>query len=414
MSELLICNARFIGDEQLYDIRIRHGKIIEIGQFSQMCKEEVKIIDATNQFLLPPFVESHIHLDTALTYGKPLVNHSGGLSEGISIWGQYQREYLDEEDVELRAKSVIESMIEYGVLYMRSMVDITAYSQAGLHALLKVKEEVKDYFDLQLIAFPQLGLIHGNGVERLKEAISLGVDGISCVPHLENTREEGIKSVQMCFQIAKSEGKALHIFCDETDDADSKFLEVVASLAIEHNLSEQVTVSHINALAYYNESYAQKVISLVKRANLHVVTAPLISSVVQGRLGEWPKSRGITRVKDLVEAGVNVACAHDDFLSPFYPLGTGSPLQAGYMFVHLAHMTGRDDFDKVLKMLTTNAARLLGLSNYGIDIGHPANLLIFPAKDAHDLLRRQPKPSYVIHNGRIVAQTIPEQTTLTL
>jgi cytosine deaminase len=392
----------------LTDIAIKEGCIQKIASISEAA---IHMIDGKGRLALPPYVESHLHLDTALTSGKPYVNQTGELFEGIHVWNKYKEEFLTHEDVVTRATNVIKMMVGQGVLFMRSMVDISDPHLTALKALLEVKRSVAHFMVLQLVGFPQNGLMSsGDGLVQLKNAIELGVDGISAVPHLEATREKGVQSLELCFQLALEHQCFVHIFCDEMDDSQSRFLEVVASLAIDTGLYEKVTASHANAMAYYDEAYVRKLIGLIQASKINIVAAPLINSAMQGRFDSWPKGRGITRVKDLHQAGINVAVAHDDFLSPFYPLGTGSMLAAGHMLVHLAHMTGADDFEAVLQMITTNASKVLGLKHYGLKEGNQANLQLVSAANAHDLLRRQQVAELVIANGQILAETPYQET----
>ncbi|WP_046174205.1 amidohydrolase family protein [Domibacillus indicus] len=408
MYDVLIKNVKVSFSEKKSDIAIQDGKIVKMGR---LLAPAHRIIDGREKAALPPYVESHIHLDTALTCGVPRPNESGELFEGIELWNAYRTHFLTEEDVTRRAHTVIEEMVKQGILFVRGMVDVSDPQLTALHALLDVKKEVSPFLQLQLVAFPQNGLAK-NGGAQLRRALELGVDAISAVPHLEPSREKGIESLELCFGLAAEHEKDIHIFCDEIDDGASRFAESVAYLAAESGLGSRVTVSHLNAMAYYPEAYARKLTGLIKAAGMNVVTCPLISTAMQGRLDSWPKGRGITRVKELDEAGVNVAVAHDDFLSPFYPLGTGSLLSAGHMLLHQAHMTGTRDFEAVYRMMTENAARVLGVKQYGLQEGHPADLLLVSADSAHDLLRRQPMAELVMSNGRIICETIPAKTTL--
>ncbi|MFC0469881.1 amidohydrolase family protein [Halalkalibacter kiskunsagensis] len=407
MYDLVIKNVR-IDQLKIKDIAMKDGCICKIGSISEPAN---KVVDGEKRWLLPPYVESHVHLDTALISGKPFVNQSGELFEGINIWNKYKENFLTHEDVMERAKTVIKMMAGQGVLFMRCMVDISDPQLTALKALLEVKRSVAHFMTVQLVGFPQNGLLSSkDGFLQLEQAIDLGVDGISAVPHLEATREKGVTSLEQCFQLAVKHKKFLHIFCDEIDDSQSRFLEVVASLAIETGLHEQVTASHVNAMSYYDEAYVRKLLDLLKASRINIVTAPLINSAMQGRVDASPKGRGITRVKELHEAGINVAVAHDDILSPFYPLGTGSMLAAGHMLLHLAHMTGEKDFKTVLQMMTSNAAKVLGIKRYEINEGNQANFILVSAANAQDLLRRQPVAELVVANGQILAET-PKQET---
>ncbi|WP_416148669.1 amidohydrolase family protein [Salipaludibacillus sp. HK11] len=408
MYDLLVKNVRYLHGEGTFDVGCLHGEIKKIGKINDTAET---MIDGSGHVIVPPFIETHIHLDTALTY-QDIANESGTLYEGIQLWNDY-RQSMTEEDVIDRARNVIYQMIAKGVLSIRVMIDVSSPSLLGLRALLKVKKEVASTIDIQLIAFPQNGIVSSEiGVQQLEKALELGVDGISAVPHLEDTNEKGQESLAICFAMAIEKNVFVHIFCDETDDPDSKFIETVAALAIETRLYERVSVSHVNAMNYYNDAYVQKLLNLLVASKVNVVTCPLINTVMQGRLDSYPKGRGITRVKELNACGVNVACAHDDFMSPFYPFGTGSMLTAVNMLLHLAHMTGQQDFKDGLNMITYNAAKVLGLSNYGINVCHPASFLLIKGTDEHDIIRRVPTPRYVIRGGEIVSETIPEKTIM--
>ncbi|WP_050180090.1 amidohydrolase family protein [Domibacillus robiginosus] len=408
MYDLLIRNVHLLFSETKCDIAVQDGKIVKIGQLAAPARQ---VIEGEGRAALPPYVESHIHLDTALTSGIPHLNESGELFEGIELWNTYRSRFLTEEDVKKRARTVINEMVQQGVLYMRTMVDVSDPDLTALRALLQVKKEVASFLTLQLVAFPQNGLT-GDGASQLRRALELGADCASAVPHLEPTREKGVESLRLCFEVANEFDADIHLFCDEIDDGASRFVETAADLARENGMGRRVTISHANAMAYYPEAYTRRLIGSIKASGIQIVTCPLISTAVQGRLDSWPKGRGLTRVKELHAAGINVAVAHDDFLSPFYPLGTGSLLSAGHMLLHQAHMTGADDFDAVYNMMTVNAARVLGIENYGMAEGHPAHLIIVSAQNAHDLLRRQPPAELVLSRGRIISKTIPAKTTL--
>ncbi|MFZ4452928.1 amidohydrolase family protein [Salibacterium aidingense] len=408
MLDLCLNNVRLEGEVK--QIGIKNDCIQYIGPEKQ---EAHSVIEAGGAWLLPPFVESHIHLDTAWTYGSPYVNHSGQLLEGIEVWGRYKKEKLSEEEVRARALQVIQHMAAQGILYMRTMVDVSDPELMALKVLIEVKKQVAPYVELQIIAFPQLGLAPpGNGAAQLKRALALGADGVSAVPHLENTREKGVESLETCFGIGVEHQTFVHIFCDETDDPESRFLEVAADLAVDSGLYHKVAVSHANAMAYYNEAYVKKLLPRLAASAVHVVTCPLINSAMQGRFDRFPKGRGITRVKELLEYGISVSCAHDDFQSPFYPLGDGSLLTAGHMLAHLAHMTGSEDFPVIMDMLTTYPADLMGINSYEIREGGAANLILLPALDARDALRRQPVPQLVISNGTVLAETPAQKTSI--
>ncbi|MDQ0916915.1 cytosine deaminase [Paenibacillus sp. V4I5] len=396
-------------DRGLIDIGVKHGKIAMLGSIGEQGERE---IDGIGHLLLPPFVESHIHLDTVLTAGEPAWNESGTLYEGIGLW-QKRKQALTYEDVTERAEKVLRMQMAAGILHVRTQADISDPNLTALRALLALRERVKPYMNLQVIAFPQDGIrACPDNEHRLEQALELGADGIGAIPHLEPTREEGLLSLEICFNLAEKHGCFVHVFCDEMDDAHSTFLESVAHLAIRSGLRERVTAAHANAAAYYGEAYYQKVQGMLVRSGMNIVCCPLINSAMQGRYDGYPKGRGITRIKELWTAGVNVSIAHDDIQTPFYPLGTGNMLQAAHIAAHLAHMTGREEVAELVRMITTRAANTLQLQEYGLEVGHPASFILLPGDDAMDLVREQPSCRYVVSQGRIVAETVPARSQL--
>ncbi|AJY74479.1 amidohydrolase family protein [Paenibacillus beijingensis] len=414
--ELIIRNARLAGSGGRLDLGIRDGRFAAIGQLA--AAEAEAVIDAEGMLLLPPFTEPHVHLDTTLTAGNPVWNESGTLAEGISIWTA-RKAALTKEDVIARAERTIRMYIGYGVLHLRSMVDIGDPKLTALEAVLELKERYREQIDIQVTAFPQDGIVScPDNEQRMEEALRMGADGVSAVPHLERTREDGVLSLQKAFRLAQRQQAYVHVFCDETDDEASRFLEVCASLAIETGLLSRVTAAHANAAAYYNEPYFQKIVGLVKQSGLSIVACPLINSVMQGRYDAYPKGRGITRIKEFVRTGVNVALAHDDIRTPFYPLGTGNPLDAAHMAAHLAHMSGRSELQELIGMITAGGAAAMNLGNaYGFSggafvEGAPASFLLFDAEDAGDLIRNRPSPRYVVRSGRVIAETLPAVTKI--
>lgn len=395
----------------LIDIGIQGGTIAAVGKLPDAAAS--KEIDGEGRLVLPPFVESHVHLDTVLTAGDPAWNVSGTLFEGITLW-QRRKTALTREDVLERAEKVLRLLLSHGVLHVRTHADISEPGLTALRALLELRERVKPYMNLQVIAFPQDGIraCPGNAA-RLEEALKLGADGVSAIPHGEATREEGVLSLEICFDLAARYGRVVHLFCDELDDPHSRYLECAADLAIRTGLGERVTASHVNATAYYSDAYFGKLLGLLARSGINIVCCPLINSAMQGRFDAYPKGRGIARIKEMWQAGVNVSIAHDDIRSPFYPLGSGSLLQAAHMAVHLAHMTGREELLEALRMVTYRAARTLGTAgDYGIAPGKPASFVILPAGDPAGLLSQQPLSRYVVSRGRIVSETIPARTEL--
>ncbi|MEH7522561.1 cytosine deaminase [Bacillus sp. JJ1503] len=410
MYDLIVRNLKFPSDNSLKDIGIEDGKIKEIGNILEKGKKE---IDAIGDLVLAPFVESHIHLDTVLTAGTPRWNESGTLIEGIKIWGE-RKKSLTIDDVKTRVIEVLRNQLSYGILHVRSHVDISDPNLTALRTLLEIKEQVSPYLNLQIVAFPQDGILSNqDNQKRLEEALVLGADAVGAIPHNEYTRETGIESLEICFSLAEKYNRMVNVFCDETDDGHSRFLEVVAMLALKSGLKQKVTASHTNAMAYYPEPYVARLISLLKESEMNIVSCPLVSSVMQGRYDSWPKGRGITRIKELWHAGINVSIGHDDIMTPFYPFGTGSMLQAAHLAIHLAQMTGRQEVEEMINMVTIRGAKTLQIeSQYGIEVGKPASFVTLPAEDSFDLIRHQPMCSYVISHGRIISENKYHQPQL--
>lgn len=412
MYDLIVRNLKFSSDKDLNDIGIKDGKIKDIGKVLAYGNEE---IDALGDLVLPPFVESHIHLDTVLTAGTPRWNESGTLFEGIQIWGE-RKKILTIDDVKFRAVQVLQNQLSSGILHVRTHVDISDPNLIALRALLEIKEQVSSYINLQIVAFPQDGILSNHGNQnRLEEALRLGADAVGAIPHNEYTREKGIESLEICFSLAEKYNRMVNVFCDETDDGQSRFLEVVAMLALRTGLKQRVTASHANAMAYYPDPYAARLIGLLQESKVNIVSCPLVSSVMQERYVSWPKGRGITRIKELWQAGINVSIGHDDIMTPFYPFGTGNMLQAAHMAIHLAQMTGRQEVEEVINMITIRGAKALQIeSQYGLSVGKPANFVTIPAEDSFDLIRNQPKCRFVISNGKVILQNKYHQPQLNL
>ncbi|GAA0178784.1 cytosine deaminase [Clostridium sediminicola] len=406
---MLIKNARLQGKNDTVDILINNGIIERID--SEIVGNTT--IDAEGNLVLPPFIEPHIHLDTTLTAGEPRWNESGTLFEGIERWSE-RKSMLTIEDVKKRAKKALEWQVANGIQFVRTHVDVTDPELIALKALVEVKEEMKNYVTLQIVAFPQEGILSfPNGVELLEKAVQLGADVIGAIPHFEFTREYGVQSIEKIFEIAKKYDCLIDVHCDEIDDEQSRFIEVLAAKAYENNMGEKVTASHTTAMHSYNNAYTYKLFRLLKMSKINFVANPLVNIHLQGRFDTYPKRRGITRVKELNEAGINVCFGHDDIFDPWYPLGTGNMLQVLHMGLHVCQMMGYSQINDSIDLITKNSARALNiLDKYGIEEGKPANLLILHAENGYDAIRRQASVLYSIRNGNIIAKTKPCRTTV--
>ncbi|MGK7908857.1 MAG: cytosine deaminase [Synechococcus sp.] len=411
--DLLLRNCKLSANEALQDIAIADGKFAAIEP--AIAAEAREIINVNGYWVLPPFVESHIHLDSAFTAGEPRWNESGTLFEGIEIWRE-RKQHLTLEDVKQRAISTLKLQAAQGVLHVRSHADVSEASLTAVKGLLAVREEVKDWIDLQVVAFPQDG-IYGNPqqLELMEEAIALGVDAIGGIPHYELTREDGVRSIGQIFDWAETHNKLIDVHCDEIDDDQSRFLEVMVAETLRRDMGSRVTASHTTAFHSYSNGYACKLLGFIRRTQLNFVANPLINVTLQGRTDTYPKRRGVTRVKELWQQGNNVSFGHDCIRDPWYILGTGSMLNVAHMAVHLCQMTGRTELQACLDMVTHNGAKTLNLGDrYGLLPNRPASLVVLNASDAYEALRLQADVLYSIYRGRILARTTPAQTQLSI
>jgi cytosine/creatinine deaminase len=406
MLDLLLTGARVVGTEEPRDLGVRDGR------WAAPEPDAHEVVHLDGALVTPPLVEPHIHLDAVLTVGQPRFNQSGSLFEGIAIWGERVRS-LTVDDVKARVRRVLRWQLACGVQHVRSHVDVCDPELRAVRALVELREEIGGQMELQLVAFPQQGILSfDGGPDLMRRAIALGVDVVGGIPHFEMTREMGVDSVKLAFALAAEHGLRVDIHCDETDDDHSRFVEVMAAETIRLGLAGRVTASHTTAMHSYNNAYAYRVIRNIARAGMHMVTNPLDNSVLQGRFDGYPVRRGHTRVKELMAAGVNVCIGHDSVMDPWYPLGHGDPLQAAFVLAHYGHMSGAEELRRLVDMITVNPARALGLEGYGMAEGGPANLVVFGAPTEMDTLRLLPRRRLVLREGRVVARTEPARTTV--
>jgi cytosine deaminase len=402
-DSLMLRQGRLVNGE-IVDILIDNGHIAAIGQ--QLPQQVDQEIELNGKLMSPPFVESHIHLDSALTAGQPRFNQSGTLFEGIQIWGE-RKQHLTLEDVKNRAIQALKQQASQGVLFVRSHVDVSEPSLTALQALLEVRENVQDWITLQVVAFPQDGIYSNPENENLLEkALQMGADAVGGIPHYELTREDGVKSVDRIFELAQKYDKLIDIHCDEIDDEQSRFLEGVNAAAIKTGLGEKVTASHTTAFGSYHNAYAYKLLGLLGRSQINFVSNPLINITLQGRTDTYPKRRGITRVKELWQAGLNVSLGHDCIHDPWYILGTGNMLDVANMAIHVCQMTGLAEIDACYDMITQHGAKTLQVEDdYGIEVGKPANLIVLDAQNRFEAMRDRATILYVISQGKLLAET---------
>lgn len=410
--DLIIRNAKTIDRTEPVDLVAANGRLTEIGPRLKTTAD--REIDAAGRLVCPPFVDCHLHLDAVLTVGKPRYNISGSHPEGIEVWGEYKKAFPEFEDLAGRVRRAVEWEVALGVGRIRTHVDVCDPKLTALNKLLEMRENLAELVDIQIVAFPQDGIIaHPGGRELMEEAVRLGVEAVGAIPHCEMTREDGIESIKFAFDLAEKHDRMIDMHCDETDDPQSRFLEVMAAETIKRGMQGRVTAGHATAMHSYNNAYAHKLEGLLRRAELNIVANPFDNSVLQARFDTYPKRRGLTRIKELLAAGVNVCLGHDSIVDPWYPLGKGDLLAAAQLAVHMSHMSGYDELGLLFKAITSNPARALGLGReYGLEVGKPADLVVLDCATVFDAVRLCPARLAVIRSGRVIARTEPEKAMI--
>ncbi|WP_419205868.1 cytosine deaminase [Photobacterium leiognathi] len=415
MTSLLINNATLQNEAGLKQILIENGVFTQIVDNHTITDHQGETLDAAGGLVVTPFCEPHIHLDTTQTAGEPSWNISGTLFEGIERWAE-RKQLLSIEDVKTRAKQTLKWQIANGVQHVRTHVDVSDPTLIALKAMLEVREEMKPWVDIQIVAFPQEGILsYPNGKELLEEAVQLGADVIGAIPHFEFTREYGVESLHYVFELARKYDRLIDVHCDEIDDEQSRFVETVAALAHKYNMGEKVTASHTTAMGSYNGAYASRLFRLLRMSGINFVANPLVNIHLQGRFDDYPKRRGVTRVKEMLGAEINVCFGHDDVFDPWYPLGTANMLQVLHMGLHVCQVMGYEQINQSLDLISKNSARTLNIQdNYGIEVDKPGSLLILPAENGFDAVRRQVPVQYSVRHGKVIAQTQPAVTQIHL
>ena len=411
---MLVKNVHIHNRKGLWQILIEEGKISRIFSQDEFFNYSDEILDGEEGIIYPPFVEPHIHLDATQTAGQPNWNQSGTLFEGIERWAE-RKSLLSHEDVKSRAWKTLKWQIANGVQYVRTHVDVSDPTLTALKAMLEVKKEIAPWVDLQIVAFPQEGILsYPNGEKLLDQAMEMGADVVGGIPHFEFTREYGVESMHIAFDIARKYNKQIDIHCDEIDDEQSRFVETVAALALKYDMVEKVTASHTTAMHSYNNAYASRLFRLLKMSKIHFVANPLVNIHLQGRFDTYPKRRGVTRVKEMLKNNINVCFGHDDVFDPWYPLGTANMLQVLHMGLHVCQLMGYGQINDGLKLVTENSAKALGLTDYGIQEGNSANFIVLPAENGFDAVRRQVPTRYSIRHGKVISETQLAKTTIHL
>ncbi|OIQ81655.1 cytosine deaminase [mine drainage metagenome] len=412
MLDLILRNATLPDGRAGIDIGIVHGRIAALQ--THLPAQAGREIDCAGQLVTPPFVDAHFHMDSTLSHGLPRVNQSGTLLEGIALWGELKPQLTQEALVE-RALAYCDWAVAKGLLAIRSHVDVCDDRLLAVEALLHVRERVKPYLDLQLVAFPQDGLLRApHALANLERALDLGVDVVGGIPHFERTAEQGAESVRILCVIAAQRGLMVDMHCDESDDPLSRHIETLAEQAQRLGLQGRVTGSHLTSMHSMDNYYVSKLLPLLRESGVAAIANPLINITLQGRHDTYPKRRGMTRVPELLAAGVPVAFGHDCVMDPWYGLGSGDMLEVAHMGLHVAQMTGRDAMRQCFEAVTTTPARILGLDGYGLEPGCRADLVLLQAADPVEAIRLRASRLAVIRAGKVIASAAPATTTLRL
>ena len=404
---MLYRNLYIENAETTSDIRVTDGRFEEVAATLQP-REGEEVVDFGGKLALPPFIESHVHLDTCLTAGEPKWNMSGTLFEGIETWS-LRKETLSRQDVRDRVNRAVRLYAANGIQHIRTHVDVTDPKLTAMEALIELREELKDVVNIQIVAFPQEGIeSYPNGRQLMVDAVKMGADCVGAIPHFEFTREYSVSSLNFAMELAEKYDRLVDVHCDEIDDEASRGLETLAARALESGLRDRVTASHTTAMHSYNNAYVQRLMRLLKMSGINFVSNPLVNTHLQGRIDTYPKRRGITRVKELQEAGINVSFGHDDIFDPWYPMGTGSMRDVVFMGLHVCQMMGYDQIRSSYNFISNNAARTLHLGeNYGIEVGRPASFIVLDAKDYYEALNVNAPVLASIRNGRKIAESVP-------
>lgn len=405
----LFQNVRIKGKRQIQSILVKDGVIEKIGE-NVIAPENAEIIDLGGCLTIPPYVDPHIHLDYVYTAQKEgATNNTGTLFEGIQRWSETKSD-LTVEEVKERARKGIKKELSTGVQYIRTHADVTDPSFTSLKALLELRDELKDIVTIQVVAFPQEGMYaYKGGDELVEEALKMGADCVGAIPHYEYAREFGEKSIHKTVELAVKYNKLIDVHCDETDDDQSRFLELLSALSYMEGIGDKTTASHTCSFGSANNSYAFRLMKLLKKAEINFISCPTENIYLQGRQDTYPKRRGLTRVKELNDAGINVCFAQDSISDPWYPLGNGNMMMILDHGIHICQMMSFEEIDNALDLVTVNGAKTMHLQDvYGIEEGKPANFIVLNAKSEFEAIQERAGIMASVRGGKFLLRKDPE------
>ena len=403
MLDLLVINSTLPDGRTGMSVAVQDGRITEVTP--KLMAPAHETVDALGLLLSPPFVDAHFHMDATLSYGMPRVNQSGTLLEGIALWGELKPSLTQDALIE-RAMTYCDWAVAKGLLAIRTHVDTSDPSMLAVEALLEVKRRVAPYIDLQLVAFPQDGVLRSpGGLENLQRALDLGVDVVGGIPHFERTMADGALSVKLLCEIAAARGKLVDMHCDESDDPLSRHIETLAFETQRIGLQGRVTGSHLTSMHSMDNYYVSKLLPLIAEAGVHAIANPLINITLQGRHDSYPKRRGMTRVPELMAHGVTVAFGQDCVMDPWYSLGCADMLDVASMGLHVAQMTSQAAIRQCFDAVTVNPAKIMQLDGYGLEAGCKANFVLLQARDPVEAIRLRATRLQVFKSGKRIAQS---------
>jgi cytosine/creatinine deaminase len=412
LFDLIVRHCQLPDGRADLDVAVQAGRIVAIEP--RLAAQAAQELDAQGYLLSPPFVDAHFHMDATLSYGLPRVNQSGTLLEGIALWGELKPQLTQDAIVE-RALSYCDWAVAKGLLAIRSHVDVCDPRLLAVEALLHVRERVKPYLDLQLVAFPQDGVLRApHALAQLQRALDMGVDVVGGIPHFERTMADGAESVRILCELAAERGLRVDMHCDESDDPHSRHIETLAFHTHRLGLHGRVAGSHLTSMHSMDNYYVSKLLPLMKEAGVAAIANPLINITLQGRHDTYPKRRGMTRVPELLAAGVPVAFGHDCVMDPWYSLGSADMLEVAHMGLHVAQMTGQAAMRQCFEAVTATPAAILGLDGYGLRVGCHADFVLLQARDTIEAIRLRATRLMVVRRGQVIARTPPQTATLSL
>ncbi|NTG46248.1 amidohydrolase family protein [Agrobacterium rhizogenes] len=410
--DLIVRNANLPDGRKGQDIAIAGGKIVAVEP--ELKAEAERVIDAGGHLVSPPFIDCHFHMDATLSLGLPRLNTSGTLLEGIALWGEL-KPLLTHEAVAERALRYCDLAVSQGLLAVRTHVDICDDRLLAVEALLEVKKQVAPYLDLQLVAFPQDGYYRSpTAAQNLERALDLGVDIVGGIPHFERTMEDGARSVRALCEIAEKRGLMVDVHCDETDDPLSRHVETLAAETTRLGLQGRVAGSHLTSMHSMDNYYVSKLLPLIAEAGVHAIPNPLINIMLQGRHDTYPKRRGLTRVKEMREFGINIAFGQDCCMDPWYSLGGADMLDVAHMGLHVGQLASREAMRFCFDAVTANPAKVMGIDGYGLEVGCNGDLVMLQARDTIEAIRMRAGRLFVVRRGKVISETPPRVAALSL